>query len=296
VFEIEFDRAIEQNDGHRVVEVRRFQRFQLLKVLARTDLSLELGSTEDSLLDVFDEHNGIGTNVVVPVRLAAEAILAGEVSPVVDDPASRARLRCELASHTTVRITYVDGVGVESIEAVGGRIPVGQLNRLFRTPILADCYIAAHVDAERGRRWSVDAGQLTDLLSTPLGGLTEGRISLRLGGDPRSPGSPTALVRLRDSVIDAYSSHSPGHRLASCGLERASFLVDLDTARIQTAKLNGLLFFEATSQDDFLFDEVFPVNPELTVCYSCRAAQPSVPADPMAMARGAGPDTDMKDR
>ena len=181
-FETVFSRTIEQNDGQRVVELRRFGGIWAVALLSAEDLALDLGPPGEPLLQTLapaEPHEG--NRRVVP-RLVAEAILPNAPETVAADAAAQAFWDSDSLSGKTVRLTYVDGVGVESIQPLGCTLNWADRNFLFLAPALWHGYALSGSGSNAPDGWSIDATQLMELMPPAMSRLAKGKILVR--GDP----------------------------------------------------------------------------------------------------------------
>lgn len=81
-----------------------------------------------------------------------------------------------------MRITFVNGVGVEAIEPVGCTLTAEERDFVFGTAILSDCSILPDVKAKPGESWSVDGQELAGLLDPSLRGRPSGRVVVAARG------------------------------------------------------------------------------------------------------------------
>ena len=137
-FEMSYRRVIESNNGHRIVERRSFGAVRMAKILSEADgMSLQFGPPDGLVFDGI-QFPGPGVGIVAAlVRPVAEAMLGLGAEMVVSGDASLALLEEDPLSGKSVRLAYVDSVGIESVEALGSPLTGAQLLSFFSQPVLS---------------------------------------------------------------------------------------------------------------------------------------------------------------
>lgn len=136
MFEMRYQRTIESNNGCRIVERRTYGSVRTAKILSSAGVNLKLPPPDVVRLDCLDYPEAGGGIAVAPVRPVAEAILERGATAVVDDSTSRAFLEQHLLSGKSVRLTYVVGVGMSSIEPLGWTLTKSVAAHLFTQTVL----------------------------------------------------------------------------------------------------------------------------------------------------------------
>jgi len=272
-------RTIESNDGRRIVERLHFQKRDLMKVVASHDgLRFRLGPPGEPWPDSFNGRLDGNDRADVPVE-TVECISVTGSTP--EEATSRAVVAADSLAGKTVRVTYVDGAGVESVEPIGCRLSGAEAVFLFHTAVLADLYILPHESCDAGRKWSFGAEQLVGFLDPALPAAPAGRISLRRDVRPglgRDGAIETAIRLDRHGWdrIDLVPLRVPDEN----SRDRFRFLAyyALDDARLEfgagglleTARLDGFLEMVSVWQDFFLFDELIKGSPRVSISYHCK--------------------------
>lgn len=207
-FEAVFSRTIEENDGERIVELRRFGRIWAVTLLSTEDLALDLGPPGEPLLETLqgaEPHEGIRR---IAPRRVAEAILRTPAEAVVEDPAARAFWESNSLSGKTVRLTYVDGVGVESVQPVGCTLSAVDSDVLFRAPVLWHGYVLSNGRNNPGHVWSVDAAQLMDRIPPVMPGISQNEILVNRDRACRQNGKQTVSLRILGAAAERPDRHT----------------------------------------------------------------------------------------
>lgn len=272
-FETLTRRTIESNDGRRIVERRRFESRKVVKLVTDAeDLSLDLGPPQTPILESLGDVQPIEGSVELPAESVAEAILATRSQPALERATSTAAVRADSLSGKEVRITYVDGLGVESVVPIGCSLTRCELKMLFHTAVLADCYFFPR-SASPQQQWRVDADQLIGFFDPTLPAIPRGKLSLRSnsrGSEPQGRGGREVSF-VEDGEVNLISTDTSYGRVGFLSIDGV-FRRSPD-GRLQTASLKGPLRIAAVSQDAFLFDEILRDAAALTVSYSCKPDQ-----------------------
>ena len=266
--EMGIDRTIEVNDGKRIVELRHFVHSRNVKLLCDVEsVTIHLGIPGTLLLGALDYVLPGATETLIVVKPIAEAILGRSSRAAAQGAATKAVAHVDSLAGKAVRITYVDGVGVEAIEPVGCTLTQAELDFIAGTAVLSDCSIW---DMKRapGARWKVDGAQLSGLIDPSLRGSTDGEIGFIRDADDQENGRAFASLRIEEGTLRINSSDASTRRIGSftpTGTLRFS-LVD---KVVEQAKLVGRFDIEEVSTDHLLFETSFKSRPTLTIDYSC---------------------------
>jgi hypothetical protein len=269
-FDMALTRKIESNDGMRVVELRHIETCRSAKFLCDVEnVSIDLGPQGTLLLGAL-EYAPPGTKVfVASVKPLAESMLKLGTQVMATDKAAKAFGQIESLSGKKVRITYVDGVGVESLEPVDCTLTGSERDFLFRTAVLSDCYLLPDVKSTPGQSWEVDGSQFSGFLDPSVRGVPDGRITIRRGDDQQLDGKRIATLRVAMGVLELNASDQSSNRVGSF-TPRGKLLFNITDGYISAAELAGDLFLETVSKNHLLFEARFHTQPHLQVSYSCQ--------------------------
>ncbi len=273
-FEVLARRTIESNDGRRIVEILAFEKVLAAKLLSEADdLTLDLGPPGVSVFQTLDHLRPDAGTTMVPARPVAEAILATPAEAAAGDAASRAFLQVGSLSGKCLRITYVDGIGVESIEPIGCQLTATDGAYLFRTAVLRDAYLLPNEKARPGRTWKVDGSQLVGCFIPSINGLPQGELVVERLPDYQHNGRQYADLRVRGDELWMGLLYS--ERRCPVSSVEGAFRYDLGDGRIETANLRGEFqnwsVWVDLPEEHLLFQVVFWPPPTLTVSYACQA-------------------------
>ena len=144
--EMAIDRSIERNDGKRIVEVRYFATSRNVKLLCSVEsVTISLGTPGTLILGALEYVYPGTIQTLATVRPVAEAILSYGAEDAARSEATRAVAHVNSLSGKKVRITYVNGIGVDSIEPIGCTLTAAERDFVFNTAVLSDYYILPDV-------------------------------------------------------------------------------------------------------------------------------------------------------
>jgi hypothetical protein len=267
--------TIESNDGRRVVALVRFEQVKAVKLLSEAEgLALELGEPGVPVLAGLGPAEPEAGIAPLPVRPVAETILRKGFSAVAVDPAGKAFMQVGSLSGKTVRITYVDGVGVESVEPVGCRLAAADIAPLFRTPVLADAYILPDLHAPAATAWPVDGNHVAGLLDPSMRWTVCGTLTVEPAKDPQpSSGRPVAL-RVQGPPL-TLTSLRPSRKLLGTFCPAGTVWRSADEGRLERAELKGPAEIYTEAEDDLLAYVRWWSEPTLVVQYSLKSDRDS---------------------
>lgn len=280
VFESLVHRTIESNDGVRVVELRRFESVRTARLFSEAEhLELALGPPDKEILRGFPPTDRAGMKKIPADRLA-DAMLDGGADVLQAEASSTAYLQVDSLSGKTVRITYVDGQGVVSVEPVGCTLSDSDRRFLAHTCPLADAYLAPATGAD-GQSAPLDASYLTFLFDPSLRQVPRGSAEVESSA---SGARQAAATRIR--LIPApYGPESD-----PTAVPEGKLNFGLNGGRVESAVLQGDLV--SLSWPSYPAECVFPQvlgdarQPVLRLSYSCAAAEESSPIALAARADG----------
>ncbi len=267
--EMAVDRTIESNDGRKVIERRHFTAARNVKLLCDLeDFSIELGPPGVLALGALEYiQPGSGAAVAVAKPLV-EAVLGREAGRVADREATKAVASVNGLSGKTVRITYVDGLGVESVEPVDCTLTTDEDDFLKRVAVLSDGYILPDRRSKPGDTWPVDGAQLAGFLDPTLQGIPEGEVVVRRDEDYREADKQYTGLQIEGGTVEVNASDASTRRIGTF-TPRGTLKYSITDGFVEEARLNGRINFERVSRDHILFETSFRTRPTLEVSYSC---------------------------
>lgn len=286
VFESLVRRTIESNDGVCIVELRRLESVRIARLFGETkSWQLVLGPPSQVVLRNFPLTSQVGTERVLADRLA-DAILDGGADALRSAASSAAYLQVDSLSGKTVRITYVDGKGVVSVEPVGCTLSEADRRFLAQTSMVADAHLVPSIQTD-GQSARLAAGHLDFLFDPSLRQIFHGGAEVRYCIIDASREALETRVRL---VSAAFQSEPD-----QAGTAEGTLNYGANDGRIRSAFLEvpfTMLSFQsrpASCLDEAVMPPVFDSDcpPAVQLAYSC-VEEESVPQQRPAAASPAG--------
>jgi hypothetical protein len=279
-------REIESNDGQRVVELRRFESVRSVKLLSRAeDVRLELGPPDSPILESLPGGRPDDSKVPVSATAVAEALLGPDASAVTGDPTARALLQVDPISGKSVRITFVDGLGVQTIEPVGCTLSAWERDFLFQATLSPDAALRPGPRNERHGTKNVEASRLADYFLISTYGTVSGTVIVDRAGPPRRRGPfrrPSVFRLQAYGQVSVRWDDQPGRSEEEAGGHHIAFYLPQGTARFgrggshaKCVELEGPVTWYDLPERHLLFETQFTNVPELTVRYGCTVRQAS---------------------
>jgi predicted double-glycine peptidase len=184
-------------------------------------------------------------------------------------------------SGKTVRLAYVDGVGVESIQPVGCTLTAVDRDLLFRVPVLWHGYLLSSTRGSPGDVCSVEAAQLMDLISPTMPGIPGDEILVNRDRDCRQNGKQYVSLR----IMGAAAERPDWHRSSPTG----TIQFDLSDGLAAAARLSWRARRDCLARLYPPVEHALPrvelhEEPTVTLDYRCEVR-------PRAVARMAGEDS-----
>lgn len=282
-FEARIDREIESNDGTTIVELRHFRDVRSLKVLTQLeDIRLDLGPAGDLLIAGLSLFQDPATEIAAGTIAALDgqstkpllnALRWAGISPeelTGLDERSKIFASVDRLSGKSVRLTYVDGVGVIKLEPVEGEMTLAEQEFHTSSVLVSDSLIIPNVDIEPGIRWTVDGSNFANFLDPSLLACTSGEVTLeRSEGDYIAQNKTCTHLQVVGGRI--YLDASDAKKGSIGWFEpRGSLDFSPDDQVIIQAKLQGTAKLEEFSTDHLLFETRMRRMPEIEIVYTCR--------------------------
>jgi len=267
-YEMPATRSIESNDGKTVVELRQFGKIAVTKLLTVESVTIDLGVPGDCALGVmewFEPGSGI---TVLSVKPVAEAILGAAARSVASDNA-KAFGQVDSLSGKKVRITYVDGVGVQSIEPISCSLTASERDYVFNLALLSDSNMM-RLDIPPGGTWTIAGSEFIGLLDPTMRGVPRGEVAVVREADQEENGKKYGMLRIQpNSYLEIDSSDASTRRIGSLA-PQGTLRYNITDGYVDNVSLTGDVHLEKVSQDHLLFEASYKTRPELKGSYSCK--------------------------
>lgn len=203
--------------------------------------------------------------VPVSAAVVSRSILQADAEAVAAGAAGKAMMAVDPLEGKAVRITYVDGSGVEAIEPVGCRLTSADCRYLFQTAVLADGYFLPDPAASHGST-RVDGRQLVGFLDPTLRPIPRGAATITPGRDP--PRGDRSRVSLSvESCHLALGQAEDVIRLRGSFAPTGTLQYNLRSGLVEAADLEGPLQLHLRAEDHLLAR--VELKTTLSICYRC---------------------------
>jgi hypothetical protein len=203
------------------------------------------------------------------VQPIAEAVLKGASQYKWDSNGAKAFSSIDSLSGKRVRIEYLDGKGVVSLQPVGCSLTKSEFEYLEATAVLSDCYLFPSINAAEGEGWNVEASQLQGLMDPTMRARPSGSIRISREANEQKEGTTVARLRVSGGPVSLDSSTDRKKRLATFS-PRGALLFSFEDGYTTNATLSGVATMYEVSTDHLIFKEEFSFEPDLQVQYSCK--------------------------
>jgi hypothetical protein len=269
--EMGLDRTIEENDGEQIIELRHFVSIRNIKVLAKLEsVKIDLGLRGILVLGAIESVVPGTTQTLAMTQPLLEAVIGPFAQRAATDRMTKAVGHVDSLSGKKVRITYRDGMGVESIQPDGCTLTASERDFVMRTAVLSDCYLMPDLKIGPGEPWSVEGSELANFLDPTLRGFPSGHVEIvREDADVQKDGEQFAVLKIRRGVLTLNSSDSSHTRIGEFS-PRGRLKYNLTEGFVKDADLAGRFDIEEVSTDHILFESRFETHPIMELQYSCK--------------------------
>ena len=272
--EMKYRRTIESNDGYRVVERRDFETVRRAKLLVPVGAG-QVSSCPFATwsLDEVPFPSSAEGIYIVPAQQLATSLLRPEACRFVERVGGRGFLEEDDLSGRSIRLTHVDGVGIESLETLGWHANREQLQYLAAQSIFLQIGLSKSVLSDE-RHPDILSKQFSELVPDPFTWIRR-NVPIRVTRLNEVPTSLTAQTTLQLRVETAFPDN-PGDVNVGQQVNWMRGILDYDnhTSLLKSAVMryhaNFLLwsryhlFFETTTAES---------NADFVVSYRCSVRQ-----------------------
>ena len=206
---------------------------------------------------------------VLSAKPIAEAIL-GRAAQAVANSNAKAFGQVDSLSGKKVRITFVDGVGVQTIEPIGCSLTASERDFVSNTAALSDYHTMPDVNIEPGKKWTVDGSEFSGFFDPSMRGVPQGEVVIAREDNHEENGKRYAKLGIQPgSHVEIDSSDASTHRIGSF-TPGGTLQYNITDGYVETAHLIGNMQIEQLSQDHILFEASFRTRPKLEISYSCK--------------------------
>jgi hypothetical protein len=196
--------------------------------------------------------------------VVGEVVLGTRGGAAGEPGQGKAYLRVGTLAGKKVRISYRDGLGVESIQPIACTLTAKEVEYLFNTPVAADCHFLAFAETRPGRRPTLDAGALAMFLDPSLPVIVRGKVRIEEAGNGRG-----WKIWQPEDDSPTLRSAGPARRFVGSVSLAGIMQADPEGRFVEAADLSGLLHLCLTPRDSLFFEEVVAAAPEFHAHYQC---------------------------
>lgn len=152
LFELRARQTIETNDGRQLKTTWEITDARQAKlVVPHAGIEVDLGPPGVPVLGILPFRGEPGCVEAVTGARLANAVLA-DTNLVSEDRIGRGYIRRDNLTGKRVRLTYIDGVGVTSVEPLGEALQGAEGAAMFFLPVLPECGLLTRTGAGTGQR------------------------------------------------------------------------------------------------------------------------------------------------
>lgn len=304
LYGLESTGKILKNDGVTIVEERTFKKVSEELLVSEYEVGVDLGERLKGLLSIVEWAGGAAAAAGDPTGVGAVAASAADTIKAFDgttipikkgwvnaarsagvfkdfpqvDPAKFEReLRMftqgtndRLLEGKTVRITFVDGQGIKTIEPVNCVLSEKERDVIIRSNFALDHYIFPDRQVSPGDDWAVDGDTFSSFLDPRLVGKAGGKVTISRAADfVGADGAISKKLKLTDGnlvVRETGSSQAVTGQLT--GLKGVLTIPDALHV-VTSALLSGYADYQNVSTDHLLFEAKHTVKPKFEIKYEC---------------------------
>jgi flagellar basal body-associated protein FliL len=280
--EMEVTRFIESNDGTTIVLVQEFQRARNLYVTTTIDkVRFDLGPAGGMVIGAADLAGSAwaglprGWAAVTTKTLESLADLPATrqiMSQVATDQAAKAWAYVDQLEGQRVRITYVNGKGVQSLQPLGKPLSHEAKQFIYAMSLASDAYVLPDVKSPIGTTWRIFGSDLLPIIDPSMHASLSGSIGARRMEDIGSDPDRKANIQIVDGLLELQDyDHGNAYlgKWAPTGRMEFSFKDGV----VSRAELGGVILFDGRSTNHVFFEARFTVKPKYDVVYACEVLQ-----------------------
>ena len=304
LYGLESSGKILSNDGVTIVEERTFKKVTEELLVSEYEVGIDLGKRLDGLLSLVQwagaaaagagDVSGAGASIAGGagtiraldgkeiaikkgwVNLARKAGVFDQF-PQIDPEKFESELRMfthgtndRLLEGKTVRITFVDGQGITTIEPVGCMLSEKERDLIIRSNFALDHYIFPDRQVSPGEDWTVDGDTFSGFLDPRLSGKADGQVTISRTPDfIAADNEISKKLRLTNGEIvvrEADSSQAVTGQLTGM---KGILTIPEASQIITSAELSGSAVYQSVSTDHLLFEAKHSMIPEFEIKYRC---------------------------
>lgn len=284
---------IEKNDGTTIVEVRSFDKVAETVTVNDVGVSLDLPDEVAANLD-FLFNLASETLVGVPVGpwvsiinkrtlkipdgvmdiMHRHNILPADVDP--NQMAGKMTMFTQpkgkyLLEGKKVRITFIDGQGIVSIEPLGCELTDSEVEVIKRSNFVMDHYVMPDREVAVDESWKVPGNVFGGVVDPRLTGKLDGEVTITRKDDiPLENSDYARRLAISGGKIQFVSQENNGRRVGKLTNITGSSIIPASHNVVTKAELSGVAEYDEVSTNHLLFEARMTVKPTFKVKYECQ--------------------------
>lgn len=284
---------IEKNDGTTIVEVRSFDKVAETVTVNDVGVSLDLPDEVAANLD-FLFNLASETLVGVPVGpwvsiinkrtlkipdVVMDIMHRHNILPADVDPKQMAGKMTMftqpkgkyLLEGKKVRITFIDGQGIVSIEPLGCELTDSEVEVIKRSNFVMDHYVMPDREVAVDESWKVPGNVFGGVVDPRLSGKLDGEVTITRKDDiPLENSDYARRLAISGGKIQFVSQENNGRRVGKLTNITGSSIIPASHNVVTKAELSGVAEYDEVSTNHLLFEARMNVKPTFKVKYECQ--------------------------
>jgi hypothetical protein len=273
-------RAIESNDGKTIVLTQTFDRAENLRIATQIEnLDFSSPGWAGELTLMFTDWAGSAGLGLSPgwsrdIRstaqfLADTPLVKNMLSRVATDNDAKVMAFLSSLQGKQVRITYINGKGVEKIEPLGCDLSEQERDLIFATAVISDIYILPDLN-EMKQPWTIRAEDVLPVVDPSLHAHLTGGVSASRGPDEGSGDDRKAVVKIDpEGYFELEGFDKDKNAVYGRWMPTGKMLFSFKDKIVTSGTLGGSFALEQHSTTHWIFEARFATRPTYTVTYSC---------------------------
>ena len=177
----------------------------------------------------------------------------------------------ELLVNKKVKITFVDGCGVTSIEPLKGtKLSQREIDIIKRTNYVMDHYVMPDRQVEVDESWVVNGDVFAGLMDPRMSGRIDGQVTIRRAPDfmPDSDSLNRILKIEKGDIL--FKSVRDGQSVSGALMNvTGQCLIPMEEDVVTSAVMSGSAEYHELSTDHLLFEARMSITPRFNISYQC---------------------------
>lgn len=279
VGELQATRAIESNNGTTLVLTQTFDRAENLQIATQIEnldflspgpageLTFMFADWAGSAL--LDLPAGWSKDIRTSAQLLADTqVMKNVLSQIASDNDAKVMAFLSSLQGKRVRITYVNGKGVEKIEPLGCDLTEQERNLVFATAAASDIYVLPDLNQMK-EPWTIRAQDVLPVVDPSFDAHFTGEVSASREPDEGTGDDRKAVVGLKEGgyfELEGFDKNK--NAIYGRWMPTGKLLFSYKDKIVTSATLAGSFALEQHSTNHWIFEARLSTRPTYTVTYS----------------------------